>query len=642
MNLSEHIVLWNHASVRLMDIRHTNMKAGEELQFYNLPASFFLFAARGGAHVQLDGVSYHTKRFHLLHGGKGTCLDIYTTKEEFEYYLILYKAVIPLPCRQEILELMNRIRPFQLQYKIVPYSPLSFLEKIEEMDRKWRMAGELEHFHVKALFYQCVYELLQQLQREGGHIVETGPVSQAVRYMQDHYEELITLDSLADKLNCSVGHLGKLFKSEINYSPIQYLTQIRIKEAKELLLASDATLEEIAIRVGYPDKYYFSRIFKKHTGTSPIQFRNRLGTVDKNANRPLRWRRTSIGGRKLGYYSNNDNNNRYQCYREGDIPMLKSTKMLAAILFCLSLFLSACSGASTTSGNVTGGVQAAPGQESQAGTADKTRTISTIKGDIKIPDKPQRIVVDLYLGSFIALNVKPIGTPEKNLKNPYYSNKLEGVENIGEYEAISLEKIVALQPDLIVTGNEPAYDSFSKIAPTILVPFGNLKTAHEEVAYFGKVLGKEREAEAWLADYDKRIADARAKLDKVVPAEATFSIMEDWGKMVGVFGDNFGRGGQAVYQALGRKLPVKHAAEIMEQQSVEVSMEVIHEFVGDYIIFTSDKHTYGDLKSDPIWGTLDAVKNDRVYIWKSEKSWYFDPIATLSQMEELAAWLAGE
>ncbi|WP_240464307.1 hypothetical protein [Paenibacillus apiarius] len=98
--------------------------------------------------------------------------------------------------------------------------------------------------------------------------------------------------------------------------------------------------------------------------------------------------------------------------------MLKSTKMLAAILFCLSLFLSACSGASTTSGSVTGGVQAAPGQESQAGTADKTRTISTIKGDIKIPDKPQRIVVDLYLGSFIALNVKPLGTPEKNLKKP--------------------------------------------------------------------------------------------------------------------------------------------------------------------------------------------------------------------------------
>ena len=71
-------------------------------------------------------------------------------------------------------------------------------------------------------------------------------------------------------------------------------------------------------------------------------------------------------------------------------------------------------------------------------------------------------------------------------------------------------------------------------------------------------------------------------------------------------------------------------------------MEVIHEFAGDYIIFTSDKHTYADLKSDPIWGTLDAVKNDRVYIWKSGKSWYFDPIATLSQMEELAAWLAGD
>ncbi|WP_326102323.1 AraC family transcriptional regulator [Paenibacillus apiarius] len=97
------------------------------------------------------------------------------------------------------------------------------------------------------------------------------------------------------------------------------------------MLASDATLEEIAIRVGYPDKYYFSRIFKQHTGTSPIQFR--------------------------------DNNNRYQCYREGDIPMLKSTKMLAAILFCLSLLLGSfanlreCNGrrSSSTGAGIAGG-----------------------------------------------------------------------------------------------------------------------------------------------------------------------------------------------------------------------------------------------------------------------------------------------
>lgn len=49
----------------------------------------------------------------------------------------------------------------------------------------------------------------------------------------------------------------------------------------------------------------------------------------------------------------------------------------------------------------------------------------------------------------------------------------------------------------------------------------------------------------------------------------------------------------------------------------------------------------GDVKNDPIWGTLDAARNDRVYVWKEAYSWYYDPIAVLSQTEELADWLAG-
>ncbi|MGO4179837.1 hypothetical protein AB4Z45_26335 [Paenibacillus sp. MCAF9] len=59
-------------------------------------------------------------------------------------------------------------------------------------------------------------------------------------------------------------------------------------------------------------------------------------------------------------------------------------------------------------------------------------------------------------------------------------------------------------------------------------------------------------------------------------------------------------------------------------------------------ILTSDSHTLVDLKADPIWNTLDAVKNDRVYIWGSDRSWYWDPIAILLQTEEIAEWLVGK
>jgi iron complex transport system substrate-binding protein len=132
------------------------------------------------------------------------------------------------------------------------------------------------------------------------------------------------------------------------------------------------------------------------------------------------------------------------------------------------------------------------------------------------------------------------------------------------------------------------------------------------------------------------------KVESVIPSDAVFSVMQDWGGNTGVFGDNFGRGGQAVYQALGLKPPVQVAEQLMKEQIVEVSGEKLSDFAGDYIILTSDTLTVADLKTEPIWKLLDAVKNDRVYIWSKERSWYFDPIATLSQTEELAAWLTGE
>lgn len=109
-----------------------------------------------------------------------------------------------------------------------------------------------------------------------------------------------------------------------------------------------------------------------------------------------------------------------------------------------------------------------------------------------------------------------------------------------------------------------------------------------------------------------------------------------------VYGDNFGRGGQAVYQALGFKPPAPVTEEILKKQWVQLSNEALPQYAGDYIILTSNNRTLEDIKADPIWSTLDAVKNNHVYVWKEERSWYYDPIAVLSQTEEIAAWLTGQ
>lgn len=312
----------------------------------------------------------------------------------------------------------------------------------------------------------------------------------------------------------------------------------------------------------------------------------------------------------------------------GIILRLQRRKIIASLFLGLLLLLTAC-GNKTTSAT----------KESES--AD-TKKVQTMNGEIDIPINPKRIVAEEYIATLIVLNVKPIGAPGLTLENYYLKDALKGVTSIGTYGKPSTEKIIGLKPDLIITGNGDNYEALSKIAPTVVIPYGELKDAHEELTYFGQLLGKEQEAKEWLAQYDQKIADAKAQVDAIIPADASFSIIEDAGKKLYVYGDNFGRGGQPVYQALGRKPPAKFANEIMEKQWAEISEEMLTEYAGDYIILTADTRTLEDFKKDPIWSSLPAVKNNHLYIWPEERSWYYDPTAVLAQVEELTKWLTSK
>jgi iron complex transport system substrate-binding protein len=316
---------------------------------------------------------------------------------------------------------------------------------------------------------------------------------------------------------------------------------------------------------------------------------------------------------------------------------------LVTAVFFLAFMLSACgeTSKSNTETVPTATTDSSQTMETKSVGESKVKTVSTVNGDIEVPVSPQRIVAEEYLGSLIALDVIPVGAPGLTIKNYYFKESLEGIEDIGDYGKPSIEKVMALNPDLIITGNgETTYEQLSKIAPTIVIPYGDLKNAHEELTYFGELFGMEEEAKTWLEEYDRRIAAAKAKVDAAIPADATFSIMEDGEKSTWVYGDNFGRGGQPVYQALGRKPPSGVAAEILDKQWAELTAEMIGKYAGDYIMMTSNTRTIEDFQADPIWGSLPAVKQGNMYVWPEERSWYYDPLAVLAQTEELAEWLS--
>jgi two-component system response regulator YesN len=98
-------------------------------------------------------------------------------------------------------------------------------------------------------------------------------IEKVKRYMSLHYNEKITLEALAEIVYMNPSYFSLYFKQKTGINYIEYLTMLRIQEAKTLLKNTDMKLYEIAGKVGYDDFRYFSRLFKKTTGINAQQYR---------------------------------------------------------------------------------------------------------------------------------------------------------------------------------------------------------------------------------------------------------------------------------------------------------------------------------------------------------------------------------
>lgn len=139
------------------------------------------------------------------------------------------------------------------------------------------MAGSIElkngrEIYLCSKIFELMYMLFPSEEKEGRRQVY---VRQAKNYIKSEYMTGITVGDVAASLGLDRSYFSGLFREEVGKTPKEYLRDVRMQQAAAHLLKRDYTITEIAMAVGYPDVFAFSRVFRNYFGISPREYREK-------------------------------------------------------------------------------------------------------------------------------------------------------------------------------------------------------------------------------------------------------------------------------------------------------------------------------------------------------------------------------
>lgn len=274
----------------------------------------------------------------------------------------------------------------------------------------------------------------------------------------------------------------------------------------------------------------------------------------------------------------------------------------------------------------------------QGGISSDEQSVSTnctpvehVAGTTCVPNQPERVVaLDLTTFEYaIALGIRPIGTTFSDQLATHLQPELTGVEDIGSAGEPNLEKILSLQPDLIIGQDsyQTIYSQSSQIAPTLLYKFehsGQWKDVFMNVA---QMLQKTEIAEQVINDYNTRLDEFKQRMGDRL-AETEVSVVRIYPDSINLYLKDSFCG--TVLQDAGLSRPqaqdiaASEAKRLFDNEiQVSISRELLHQADGDVMFAWTGENTpeanqqaqqkLAELKSDPLWQGLKAVQQNKIY-----------------------------
>lgn len=151
---------------------------------------------------------------------------------------------------------------------------------LNQIEEEWNQYHEYSNLMIECMFTQILLLIIkdqrQQLRNPLEQSKQHTMLLDAIQYLETHYLNDPSIEETAHAIHISTSYLSRIFKTEMDSSYSKYLLRIKIGHAQKLLATTNISITEIASQTGFKNSQYFSEVFKKSVGESPIQYRKEM------------------------------------------------------------------------------------------------------------------------------------------------------------------------------------------------------------------------------------------------------------------------------------------------------------------------------------------------------------------------------
>lgn len=233
-----------------------------------------VLVTEGKGFLELDELSSPLQAGTLFQIAPGNQLSIHTQQEESLTFISIHYNYGLVQWDGNGMQI-NRTKAYLPLERIISLQVKTFLmELFDQAYDLWNEKNVGYEWSVKIAFLKIIEELVS-LKRYYNENKQQSAIfiSDTIDYIKLHYNEDINRDSMANHVSLSSSYFSTLFKKHTGISPMQYLNKIRLDKAKKLLRSTKIPITEVSHQVGFLDSFYFARVFTKETGMSPREYR---------------------------------------------------------------------------------------------------------------------------------------------------------------------------------------------------------------------------------------------------------------------------------------------------------------------------------------------------------------------------------